>query len=180
MSGIVERARRNVDSDCHSTRCRKRNCSVKLDGIPQNRVIIDLDCDRLPWLSDLTRCDYLLLAESGSIWIAPIELKGGRFDIGHAVGQLQGGVDALLEILAPKSLRRPAASQGAAEDRQSRIASGQLFPVIAHAKGIRKADKHRLRRHEIKMGHKRAKAITIKCGESLGKALGRRSKAACP
>ena len=155
MNGIVARVRENFDAECRSTICKKGICSLKLDDLPQNRVLLDLDCDRLPGVGDHTRCDYLLVAESELARIVPIELKGGKFDCAHAVKQLQGGVDALgLGRWLFNSM------------------DWELVPLIAHKKGVHREELKRLRARKIKLGGRSARPELIRCGRSLGEKLG--------
>lgn len=154
MTSLVERVRQHVDPACLATKCKKGNCTLKLDGVPRNRVMVDLDCDRIPALRHRTRCDYLLVTESALAWIVPIELKGGRVDGRHAVQQLQGGVDAI-----PLSTW------------QSNQGDWELVPVIAHGKRIHREEQRKLRRLRVKLGGVGARAVTIRCGRPLAEKL---------
>jgi len=161
MNGILRHVRQSVHEACFATKCRKGNCSLKLGGVPRDRLVIDLDCERMRISEDRKRCDYLLVAEGPSACIVPIELKGGRFNGEHAVDQLQGGVEAL---------------------RLSRWVSGradwELVPVIGHAKGVRRAELKRLRRRKVKLGGRAAQAELLRCGRALGEVLGDRHSTA--
>ena len=116
--------------------------------------MVDLDCDRMPGLRHRTRCDYLLVTEGAPAWIVPIELKGGRVESGHAVQQLQGGVDAI-----PLSAW------------QSDLRDWELVPVIAHGKRIHREEQRKLRRLRVKLGGVGARAVTIRCGRPLAEKL---------
>jgi len=154
MSGIVRHVRQCVHEECFATKCRRGNCSLKLDGVPPDRLVIDLDCDSMPEWGDRRRCDYVLVTEGPSACIVPIELKGGRFGGAHALDQLQGGVEAL---------------------QLSEWVSGrvdwELVPVIGHAKGMRREEFKRLRRRKIKLGGRTAQAELLRCGQSLAEVL---------
>lgn len=154
MSGIVRHARQSVHEGCFATKCRRGDCSLKLDGVPPDRLVIDLDCDRMPGWGDRKRCDYVLVAEGPLACIVPIELKGGRFHGEDALDQLQGGLEVL---------------------RLSRWVSGhadwELVPVIGHAKGLHREELKRLRRRKIKLGGRTAQAELLRCGHSLGEVL---------
>ena len=152
MTSLVERVRQHVDPACLTTKCKKGNCTVKLDGVPRTRAVVDLDC--MPGLRHRTRCDYMLVTEGALAWIVPIELKGGRVDGRHAVQQLQGGVDAL-----PLSVW------------QSDPGAWELVPVIAHGKRIHREERRKLRRLRVKLGDVGERAVTIRCGRPLAEKL---------
>ena len=154
MTSLVEHVQQHVDPVCLATKCKKGSCTLKLGGMPRNRVMVDLDCDRIPGLRHRTRCDYLLVTEDASAWIVPIELKGGRVDGRHAVQQLQGGVDAI-----PLSTW------------QSGLSDWELLPVIAHEKRIHREEQRKLRRLRVKLDGVEARAVTIRCGRPLAEKL---------
>lgn len=158
MSGIVGHVRRSVREECFATECRRGKCSLKLDGVPPDRLVVDLDCDGMPEWGDRRRCDYVLVAEGPPACIVPIELKGGRFRGDHALDQLQGGLEAL---------------------RLSSWVSGRadwgLVPVIGHAKRIHREELKRLRRRKVRLGGRIAQAELLRCGQSLGDAIWSRS-----
>ena len=101
MSGLVQRVRANVDNRCITARIRKQGCRVSLDGAPAPRLIIDFDKPGSPVGSSTQRCDYLLVAKdaNGEGWVAPMELKSGRFDTSQVVGQLRAGAQAADQLV---------------------------------------------------------------------------------
>ncbi len=116
MSGLVQRVRANLDGRCIATRIRKQGCSVSLDGAPAPRVIVDFDKLGSPLGPSDQRCDYLFVADAADRdgWVAPLELKRGRFHAGEFVRQLQAGATAA-EKLVPRSAKvrfRPIAVVG--------------------------------------------------------------------
>ncbi len=122
MSGLVQRVRANVDDRCIATRIRKQGCSVSLDGAPVSRVIVDFDKPGSPLGSSDQRCDYLFVADAADRdgWVAPLELKRGRFHAGEFVRQLQAGANAA-EKLVPGSAKvrfRPIAVVGGAMTKE--------------------------------------------------------------
>ena len=104
MSGLVQRVRVKVDKRCIARRIRKKGCSVSLDGAPDPRVIVDFDKPGSPLEPSEQRCDYLFVANAAGSdgWVAPLELKRGRFHTGEFVRQLQAGAKAA-EKLVPRS-----------------------------------------------------------------------------
>ena len=69
-------------------RMRKQGCSVNLDRLQQQRLIIDVD-KIVP--DGENKCDYLFV--SNRPLIAPIELKRGEVGASEALRQLQAGAD---------------------------------------------------------------------------------------
>lgn len=93
MSTPVEAITVRVDARALTTRCRKGNISVSVDGVPPVHALVDLDSPVLG-LTDRTRCDYLFVADVVDAgWVAPIELKSRTFRTGKVVRQLQGGAE---------------------------------------------------------------------------------------
>ena len=96
MSGLAARIRANVDGRCIATRIRKDGCSVSLNGVPSDRLIVDLDKPGSPLGQADARCDYLFVAEdgAGAGWVAPMELTRGRCVASKFVRQLRAGASA--------------------------------------------------------------------------------------
>ncbi len=93
MSTPVEAVTARVDARALTSRCRKGNISVSVDGVPPAHAIVDLDSPILG-LADQTRCDDLFVADMvDTAWVAPIELKSRTFRIGKVARQLQGGAE---------------------------------------------------------------------------------------
>ena len=94
MSGLVQVVFDTVSRRCHTSDCGRDGCDVQMDGVPDPHVVVDLDCEPLGLL-DQKRCDLLFVGEDDDeAWVAPIELKSGRFTGYQVVKQLQGGADA--------------------------------------------------------------------------------------
>ena len=72
-----------------------KECVVDLDGIPESRLILDLEKFALASGFVESRCDYVLFIEigEGKIFCILIELKSGRFVASHVRRQLQGGAN---------------------------------------------------------------------------------------
>lgn len=153
MSGVSAEIARKVPRNCHATKCSKDGCNVDLDGSPEQRVIVDLDCNSLSIPDDQKRCDYLFVGEEdNTTWISPIELKSGRFSVSSTLAQLIGGVG-----VADKWL-----PQGIAL---------RFVPVLAHGKPIHKQDRLRLLSRSLNLRGKTSKTMLLKCGDRLTKAL---------
>ena len=154
MGSVAESAKK-VPHCCHTTRCNRDQCSVRLEGTPPNRLIVDVDCEALG-LSDETRCDYLFVSEEDkTTCVAPIELKGGKVgSVTRVANQLRGGAKLAARIL-PRSL------------------AIQLVPVLAHSRSIHRVDLKKLRRERIHLRDAVGMIRIVKCGTLLVEALGR-------
>lgn len=124
MSGLVQRVRAKVDDRCVATRIRKGGCSVFLDGAPTSRLIVDLDDPASPLPPPKRRCDYLFVADAadGDGWVAPMELKDGKFHAGEFARQLQAGASAA-ERIVPRNVMvrfRPIAVFGGGRTKAER------------------------------------------------------------
>ena len=125
--------RRAVPETCLATgSLRKEGCGVRLDGAPTPRVVVDLDKPGAPLGPGETRCDYLFFAESPSApgWLAPLELKGGRFQATGVQAQLQAGADAASGLL-------------------SQAVAVRFCPIIV-SRGTRKNEREKLKRIRIR------------------------------
>ena len=93
MPGLVQAVKEKTDDTCHVTRLIKGNCSVSLEGMPDEILCIDLDAQDSPLSDQDRRCDYLVFADCSSIpdIFAAIELKDGALDASDAIAQLQAG-----------------------------------------------------------------------------------------
>ena len=89
MSALVDAVRARTPSPCQVSRCRKPGVSARLDGLPTQRVLVDLDCDDLDIPPDMQRCDFILACDDDLL--APIELKKGDVEPTQVARQLAGG-----------------------------------------------------------------------------------------
>ena len=153
MMGSVAELAKKVPDCCHTTQCNRDQCSVRLNGTPTNRLIIDMDCEALEMTTE-TRCDYLFVSEDDdTTWVAPIELKGGKAgSVSRVANQLRRGTTLAAELL-PESL------------------AIQFVPVLAHKKSIHKVDLKKLRKEKIRLRNNVGMIRIVKCGTPLVKAL---------
>ena len=153
MSGTVAAIARIIPDSCHATHCNKDKCRVDLAGAPQVRVIVDMDCDALSIPNNWKRCDYLFVGEErNATWVAPIELKSGRFSVSAVLEQLEGGARMANRWLP----------QGA---------TIQFAPVLAHGKTIHRNDLKVLRDKKLQLRGQLKGIAVIKCGDQLSKGL---------
>ena len=153
MMGLVAELAKKVPDCCHTKQCDKDQCSVRLNGAPPNRLIVDMDCEALG-LTNKTRCDYLFLSEGDKTTsVAPIELKGGKVgSITRVANQLRGGAKLAAKLLPPGLAIR-------------------FVPVLAHKRSIHRVDLKKLRKEKIKLRGIVQMIETVRCGDPLTKAL---------
>ena len=153
MMGSVAELAKKVPDCCHTTQCNRDQCSVRLNGTPPNRVIVDMDCAALG-LNNETRCDYLFVSEEDkTTWVAPIELKGGKVgSVTRVANQLRGGAELAAKLLPP----------GLAI---------QFVPVLAHKRSIHRVDLKKLRKEKIRLRGSVQMIEIVRCGDPLIKAL---------
>lgn len=151
VSAVSDKA--HPDCHCHQQTCHKKNCSISMQGGPTPRVIVDLDCRTLEIPRDRKLCDYLFVGEeNNTAWVAPIELKGGRFKADEVVEQLQGGANVANTWLPSGN-------------------SFKFVPVLVHGPGVHKKDYETLRRRKIRLHGREGQTVLIRCGNTLREAL---------
>ena len=112
-----------------------------------------IDIDALDIDATGRRCDCLFIgADESATYVAPIELKSGRFKGSGVVAQIQGGADVADRFLP----------------------DGQDFrfvPVLAHGRGVHPQQLQELRRARVQLRGKTRQVAAIHCGDPLTKAL---------
>ena len=154
MSESVTACANQVPDSCHATRCNKDGCRVSLNGAPQERVVIDMDCEALQIPADRKRCDYLFVGEeNNTTWVVPIELKGGRIgSVREVLQQLEEGI-RIADRWLPQGI------------------SFQFVPVLAHGRKIHRNDLKVLRSGKMQLRGQRKGIALIRCDDPLTKAL---------
>ena len=155
MSGAVQALKGSVPKCCHVTICNKGGCKVGLQGLPLNRIIIDMDCEALGIPDNQKRCDYLYVGEKRKTQVVPIELKSGKVpSASDVVEQLQNGADQADGWLPPTPKLR-----------------FEFVPVLVHGK-IHKIIRTQLRSRKVWFRGKLTQVKLLKCGAQLTTALG--------
>ncbi len=151
---LVSQVKQNVDCECIVHKCHRGRCSLKLNNLPENLLLIDMDHDKAPTSSQNgKKCDYVFIGdEIGEAWVAPLELKGGRLDASEAFDQLQAGASVADSIL-------PSAAQT------------RFRPIVAHRRGIHRAELKRLQERRIQFRGRQFLVKCVRCGSSLIDAL---------
>lgn len=139
--------RDSVDAGSIAGRCRKEGCEVRLTGLSQNRVLVDLD--RALEDTQGKRCDFLFAGEENSgHWIVLMELKSGKAKAREVAQQLQGGATAVSGWL-PQDLPY------------------RFLPVLAHGKGLHRTERNRLRGVRIRLNGQSTQPELIRCESRL-------------
>lgn len=153
MSGLVASVAAAVGPGAMATSCESPGCVLSLDDAPACRVVVDFDRPELG-LVGRPRPDFLFVGETEeAAWVAPIEMKGGRWKAESVARQLQAGADAADRWL-------PAGSEV------------RFCPVLAHR--MRPFGRDRwlaLRKQRIRLRGQVKRPIDIECGRSLMEAL---------
>ena len=148
---LVKEIAGRVPDSCRVPRCMEQGCEVRLEGMPPrlHRLAIDLNCKELG-IKHKKRCDYWFIGQTGAtIYVALIELKGGRVDSATGVAQqLQGGADHLAAKLLPSNI------------------SFEFRPILAYRK-MHKEILKQLRKKTVRLHGKREPIKLIDCGSKL-------------
>ena len=156
MTGIVDGFRKKFSFAIKSGgNLTKEGCKVSLQGVPKNRLILNLDNKNLPFAGHVTRCDFLFVADNvdGSDLLVPIELKKGEFKAEKIVSQLQAG-----STFAEEQLSK--------EDNPRLIAVAVTGPIPK----VRRIE-FKQKQYFVKFLGKDRRVFRIRCGEPLKKAL---------
>ena len=100
MSGLVDAVRAKVDERCIATRCRAEGCSVSMNGVQGDHILIRMDCRRLGIGRRERRCDFIFVSDDGD-WAVALELKRGSLDASNVVEQLRAGA-RFVERIVPR------------------------------------------------------------------------------
>ena len=151
---LVSQVLQKVNGDCLAQRCRKNNCSLTLDDLPDLFILVDMDHKKAPTLGkEEKKCDYIFVGEKDdAVWVAPLELKGGKFKASDVVEQLQSGARVADHIL-------PSAAQT------------RFRPVVAYRRRIHRAEQKRLQSSRVRFRSQERLIKRVKCGTSLMDAL---------
>ena len=151
---LVSQVLQKVNGDCLAQRCRKNNCSLTLDDLPDLFILVDMDHKKAPTLSEREKkCDYIYFGvEDDAGWVAPLELKGGRLDASEVVEQLQAGASVADHIVP-------------------REAQTRFRPIVVHGRGIHRAELKHLQKRRVRFRNQNNLVGKARCGTSLADAL---------
>ena len=100
MAGLVEAVRANVDERCIATRCIAAGCSVSMNGVRGDHILLNMDCSSLGIGRRDRRCDFIFVSDVGD-WVVALELKRGSLDASNVVEQLRAGA-RFVERIVPR------------------------------------------------------------------------------
>lgn len=151
---LVSQLKRTLNADCLTRRCRKNNCSLTMGNIPAPFILVDMDHKQAPKRGEgAKKCDYILIGDDDKeAWVAPLELKGGKFNASDVVEQLQAGA-------------------GVAESIVPSAAETRFRPIVVHGRGIHRAELERLQKRRIRYRNRDYPVGKARCGTSLMDAL---------
>ena len=151
---LVSQVKRKVNEDCLAQRCRKNNCSLKLNDLPDPQILIDMDHKSAPRLNyGDKKCDYIFIGDDNNVaWVAPLELKGGRLDAREVVEQIQAGASVANCIVPCKAQTR-------------------FRPIVVHGRGIHRAELKLLQKRRVRFRNQNSLIGKVRCGTSLVGAL---------
>ena len=147
---LVSQVRQNVDCRCFARRCRKKNCSLKLDNLPGPFILIYMDREEAPMGSPgEKKCDYIFIGYGDTCdWVAPLELKRGKLKTSEVVPQLQAGAQ-IAEQIVPRQ------------------AQTQFRPIAVHGGELHPDEYKRLRGIRINFHKIRERVRAVRSGKSL-------------
>ena len=142
-------------TDCKCQDCSEGNCHIDVSGLENQVHIVWMDCIKDKLHRSGRICDCGIIWKQTAI-IAAIELKGGRSNlrIQHLVRQLQGGLDALSELLSDQSV-------------------SDFYPVLLY-RGNRDLTSS-LAVNPVRFRGKQRRIIALPCGTSLSAVVGQRT-----
>ena len=156
MEGVVDAARKKVNSKCVKQAMRESGCSVSLKDVPRKRLIVGCNCPSL-FKPDETHCDYLFFADvpGRESCVTPVELKRGGVRPSEVIAQLQAGARAAEKIIP----------------QNSKI---HFLPVLASGE-LSKKQRLELRKSRNKIRFRNTSVLVsrIRCGAPLVEAIGK-------
>ena len=140
--------RGQVDQDSLTDSCSGERCTVHLDDIPRERVVIDVEKEFDARGDSRKRCDRLLFYRNKNTLIAvPIELKGrGKGEESHILAQLESGLE-FAATLVPDGNKT------------------LYVPIVFTKRGIKETSPKRQKRElEVKFRGKPVRVFSGRCG----------------
>lgn len=153
---LVSKVRHIVDEDCLANRCLKNGCRLKLNDLPGDFLLIDMDHEKAPTGSQLEKkCDYIFVGDANNgAWVAPLELKRGKLQVSEVLPQLQAGAK-IAERIVPR-------------ETQTRFR-----PIAVYGGELHTDEYSRLRHKRIQFFNQREPVRAVRSGSSLLSALGK-------
>lgn len=154
---MIELVRRKVVAGCLKDECEAKNCSISLEEVSGQFVLIHMDSPGAPPSQHETRCDYLFIGYLDDTdrgpWTVPIELKSGGISASRVAKQLQAGADVANQIIPHN-------------------AKTKFIPVVASGKySIHERKRLRNASNKVRFRGRPEIVQRIKCGEPLTLAI---------
>lgn len=143
---MVAGARRGIPPECRASECSKDNCSASLEGIADEFLLVDMDCNELG-IQRRTRCDYVFVGEVN--YVVVIELKSGTMEVNHLIDQMSGGALLADQLVVPTGARV------------------RFRAVLVHARELPVRHVKRLRKRQIRFRDRSAQIETLRAGGNL-------------
>ena len=157
MADSLDGIRLRVGEENLAESCTRDCCVVSLDGIPDERVIVDVDLAFPVHEKQGKRCDFIVFlnVNDNVLLVAPIELKSGNIDTGYVFKQLRGGV-IFADEMAPKN------------------STPKCRPILVHGLRLESWQRKKLNAKKIQFRGRCLTVMTARCGEcrNLASALG--------
>ena len=159
MAALISQISRQFSDKCLVKSCKKEGCSVPLNRAPTPFILIDMDSPQAPVDQNATRCDYIFIGGSCSIWLVPMELKKGRPQASEVKGQLQAGADIAHTRIIP---------------HREQV---RFLPVVAHGGELRRAEHKKFLSdaNRVRFRNQRVRISLMRCGKPLHETLSKTS-----
>lgn len=140
---------RKINKNNLTYSCGEPRCSVDMEDIPSNRVVIDVEKEFDFQKRTEKRCDRLLffINRERRLVAVPIELKSGTADESDVVKQLENSLKFAERI--------------ASEINTSRT---EYCPVLFHGRGIKWRSSRGLKQLKVRFRGKNLQILIGKCG----------------
>lgn len=151
MSKICRIVRNKVPQGAiHRTALKKNGCSLDQEGLPKDRLVIDLD--KCGIKGHLRRADFLFVSEHSGGGVIPIEMKRGAPKATQAVQQLQAGAQVAESWIKSENVEN--------------------FCALLVAGCLPRAESGKLRKMgTVRFGNKVYRIQFLKCGSPLRKVV---------
>ena len=103
MSQIIDDLRAE-NGQARITRCAERRCSLDLRGVAADNHVI-VSPEQILSGTSQSRCDCIVFCDRDGLWVVPVELKGGGYDAGQVIAQLQSGAQIAENLLRARACK---------------------------------------------------------------------------
>ena len=151
---LVGHVQQKINGECLTRTCHRGRCSLGMNDVPEPFLLIDMDHDKAPMLSKGgKKCDYIFIGdEEDAAWVAPLELKGGKFRASEVLEQLRASAK-VAERMVPSG------------------AQTEFRPILAYGRRVHRREVTYLRRSFFRFHSQEVLTVLVRCGTSLLDAL---------